>query len=195
MAYNLCEKRQENLERGRQWNPWMEERYNVTKDYSLKQIEEVKGKCERWSSLEDTKTIVPEIIDTVLSKTSPKRSFSMTEYERFGLVFTKTRVYKFGHRMGLGVIKADQRWKGESLVSSVVNPDPHGSASFWEPGSASGFAPASNKNPDPHQFANDKPKMYGLKAYLSTFSRVRAFYWKLEARIWIRIRMRTTNTT
>jgi hypothetical protein len=24
----------------------------------------------------------------------------MTEYERFGLVFTKTRVYKFGHRAG-----------------------------------------------------------------------------------------------
>jgi hypothetical protein len=41
---------------------------------------------------------VPEIIDTVFTKTSPKRSFSMTEYERFGLVFTKTRVYKFGHR-------------------------------------------------------------------------------------------------
>ncbi len=40
---------------------------------------------------------VPEIIDPVLAKTSPKRSFSMTEYERFGLVFTKTRVYKFGH--------------------------------------------------------------------------------------------------
>jgi hypothetical protein len=39
---------------------------------------------------------VPEIIDTVIAKTSPKRSFSMTEYERFGLVFTKTRVYKFG---------------------------------------------------------------------------------------------------
>ncbi len=42
---------------------------------------------------------VPEIIDTVFTKTSPKRSFSMTEYERFRLVFTKTRVYKFGHRM------------------------------------------------------------------------------------------------
>jgi hypothetical protein len=41
---------------------------------------------------------VPEIIDLVFAKTSPKRSFSMTEYERFGLVFTKTRVYKFGHR-------------------------------------------------------------------------------------------------
>ncbi len=40
---------------------------------------------------------VPEIIDTVFAKTSPKRSFSMTEYERFRLVFTKTRVYKFGH--------------------------------------------------------------------------------------------------
>ncbi len=38
-----------------------------------------------------------EIIDPVFAKTSPKSSFSMTEYERFGLVFTKTRVYKFGH--------------------------------------------------------------------------------------------------
>jgi hypothetical protein len=35
---------------------------------------------------------VPEIIGPVFAKTSPKRSFSMTEYERFGLVFTKTRV-------------------------------------------------------------------------------------------------------
>jgi hypothetical protein len=43
-------------------------------------------------------TPVPEIIDTVFAKTSPKPSFSMTEYWRFGLVFTKTRVYKFGHR-------------------------------------------------------------------------------------------------
>jgi hypothetical protein len=42
-------------------------------------------------------TAVPEIIDTVFAKTSPKRSFSMTEYERLGLVFTKMRVYKFGH--------------------------------------------------------------------------------------------------
>jgi hypothetical protein len=40
---------------------------------------------------------VLEIIDPVFAKTSPKRSFSMTEYERIGLVFTKTRVYKFGH--------------------------------------------------------------------------------------------------
>jgi hypothetical protein len=35
-------------------------------------------------------TTVPEIIDPVFTKTSPKRSFCMTENERFGLVFVKT---------------------------------------------------------------------------------------------------------
>ena len=45
---------------------------------------------------------MPEIIDTVFANTSPKRAFSMTEYERFGLVFTKTRVYKFGHGNATG---------------------------------------------------------------------------------------------
>jgi hypothetical protein len=33
---------------------------------------------------------VPEIIDPVFTKTSPTRSFCMTENERFGLVLTKT---------------------------------------------------------------------------------------------------------
>ncbi len=33
---------------------------------------------------------MPEIIDPVFAKTSPKRSFCMTENERFGLVFGKT---------------------------------------------------------------------------------------------------------
>jgi hypothetical protein len=33
---------------------------------------------------------VPEIIDPVFAKTSPNRSFCMTENERFGLVFVKT---------------------------------------------------------------------------------------------------------
>ncbi len=32
---------------------------------------------------------MPEIIDPVFMKTSPKRSYSMTEYERFGLVSRK----------------------------------------------------------------------------------------------------------
>jgi hypothetical protein len=33
---------------------------------------------------------VPEFIDPVFGKTIPKRSFSMTENEHFGLVFPKT---------------------------------------------------------------------------------------------------------
>jgi hypothetical protein len=40
---------------------------------------------------------VPEIIDPVFAKTSQNARFLLSEYERFGLVFTKTRVYKFGH--------------------------------------------------------------------------------------------------
>ncbi len=33
---------------------------------------------------------VPEVIDLVFTKTSPKRSFSVIQNERFELVFTKT---------------------------------------------------------------------------------------------------------
>jgi hypothetical protein len=33
---------------------------------------------------------VPEFIDSVFTKTSPKRSFSVIQNERFGLVFAKT---------------------------------------------------------------------------------------------------------
>jgi hypothetical protein len=40
---------------------------------------------------------VPEIIDPVFAKTSQNARFLLSEYERFGLVFTKTLVYKFGH--------------------------------------------------------------------------------------------------
>ncbi len=41
---------------------------------------------------------VPEIIDPVFAKTSQNARFLLSEYERFGLVFTKTGVYKFGQR-------------------------------------------------------------------------------------------------
>jgi len=44
----------------------------------------------QYESLYCGDTSVPEFIDPVFAKTSPKRSFSMTEYERFGLVFAKT---------------------------------------------------------------------------------------------------------
>jgi hypothetical protein len=43
------------------------------------------------------KSPVPEIIDPVFAKTSQNARFLLSEYERFGLVFTKTRVYKVGH--------------------------------------------------------------------------------------------------
>ncbi len=60
-------------------------------------------KHENAESLDFPKSgLWPEIIDPVFVKTSPKRSFSVTEYERFGLVFTNTRVYKFGHPGFLG---------------------------------------------------------------------------------------------
>jgi hypothetical protein len=55
------------------------------------------GACAETQSMSHKQ--VPEIIDQLFVKTSPIRSFSMTENERFGLVFTKTRVYKFGHRL------------------------------------------------------------------------------------------------
>jgi hypothetical protein len=47
---------------------------------------------------------VPEIIDPVFVKTSPKRSFCMTENKRFGLVFVKT-----------GSINSGTGWKNSDL--------------------------------------------------------------------------------
>ncbi len=62
---------------------------------------------------------MPEIIDIVFAKTSPKRSLSMTKYERFGLVFTKTRFYKFRHRNLFQVIDSDSLC---SLAGRYNNP-------------------------------------------------------------------------
>jgi hypothetical protein len=46
----------------------------------------------------------------------------MTEYERFGLVFTKTRVYKFGHWGGGGVL-----WRAKMSASPLgTSPSLHG---------------------------------------------------------------------
>jgi hypothetical protein len=46
---------------------------------------------------------VPEIIDLVFAKTSPKRSFCMTENERFGLVFVKTGTINSGNDLNLAL--------------------------------------------------------------------------------------------
>jgi hypothetical protein len=48
-------------------------------------------------------TQVPEFIDPVFVKTSSKRSFSMTENERFGLVFAKTGSINSGKGVGESV--------------------------------------------------------------------------------------------
>jgi hypothetical protein len=64
---------------------------------------------------------VPEIIDPVFVKTSPKRSFSMTEYERFGLVFTNTRVYKFGHWTTFKTFEAPKAYSALSLNVKSFN--------------------------------------------------------------------------
>jgi hypothetical protein len=42
--------------------------------------------------------LLPEFIVPVFTKTSPKRSFLLTENERFGLFLRENWVYKFGHR-------------------------------------------------------------------------------------------------
>ncbi len=48
-------------------------------------------------------TPVPEFIDLVFTKTSPKRSFSVIQNERFGLVFAKTGSIISGTGFGVGV--------------------------------------------------------------------------------------------
>ncbi len=44
---------------------------------------------------------MPKFIDPVFAKTSPKRSFSMTENERFGLVFARTGSINSGTAVNL----------------------------------------------------------------------------------------------
>jgi hypothetical protein len=56
---------------------------------------------------------VPEFIDPVFAKTIPKRSFSVIENERFGLVFAKSGYIN----SGTGLIKS---FKKPSLRFSLV---------------------------------------------------------------------------
>jgi hypothetical protein len=62
---------------------------------------------------------VPEIIDPVFAKTSQNARFLLSEYERFGLVFTKTRVYKFGH--GSGVLELEVLVLELSSIDELVS--------------------------------------------------------------------------
>jgi hypothetical protein len=58
--------------------------------FELLNIIEIARQTSQVSSTNQVPIPVPEIIDQVFTKTSPKRSFCMTKNERFGLVFTKT---------------------------------------------------------------------------------------------------------
>ncbi len=57
------------------------------------------------------KSPVPEFIDPVFVKTSPKRSFSVIQNERFGLVFVKTGSIISGTGVKLSVIAQSQGWE------------------------------------------------------------------------------------
>jgi hypothetical protein len=58
-----------------------------------------------WHKVEEKGRTVPEYIDPVFVKTSPKRSFSVIENERFGLVFAKTGSIN----SGMGYLVLNQR--------------------------------------------------------------------------------------
>jgi hypothetical protein len=47
--------------------------------------------------LQREQTSVTKIIEPVFAKTSPNRSFCLTENERFGACFRENWVFKFGH--------------------------------------------------------------------------------------------------
>jgi hypothetical protein len=80
---------------------------NTALEYSTRVVQEGGRRCKK-STLNDLVHLTPlriplhEIIDPVFAKTSQNARFLLSEYERFGLVFTKTRVYKFGHFKGSG---------------------------------------------------------------------------------------------
>jgi hypothetical protein len=59
---------------------------------------------------------------TCFRENQPKTRFLLSEYERFGLVFTKTRVYKFGHcaRIYKGIVfSLKTSWKCSFLKTNV----------------------------------------------------------------------------
>ncbi len=68
---------------------------------------------------------MPEFIDPEFTKTSPKRSFSISENERFGLVFAKTGSINSGTEEvgGLEVFlcSADQNFGHGLKIQTLIN--------------------------------------------------------------------------
>jgi hypothetical protein len=54
--------------------------------------------CRVYHFHHHTLSPVPKFLDPVFAKTSLKRSFTVIDNERFGLVFAKNWVYNFGNR-------------------------------------------------------------------------------------------------
>jgi hypothetical protein len=64
---------------------------------------------------------VPEFIDPVFTKTSPKRSFSLNRKRAFWLVFAKT-VYNFGHGSGrLYFLHMERQDEGTDQEGAVLS--------------------------------------------------------------------------
>jgi hypothetical protein len=70
---------------------------------------------------------VPGFIDLVFTKTSPKRWFSITENERFGLVFVKTGSINSGTRRSYSVIENERIEVVFAKTGSIIS-----STSFHE---------------------------------------------------------------
>jgi hypothetical protein len=77
-------------------------------------------KLSYWNAQLKVQCTVPEIINPVFAKTRSIRSVSMTEYDRLGLVFTKTRVYKFGHCTVKQLTELTNDRRGENLCQAPV---------------------------------------------------------------------------
>ncbi len=82
-------------------NPLPESTLSPVRDFGF-------GLWKRTGSFSGQLLPVPEFIDPVFTKTSPKRSFSVIQNERFGLVFTKTGSINSGWSSPLHIVrKAD----------------------------------------------------------------------------------------
>jgi hypothetical protein len=74
-----------------------------------------------WSKNAIYLSPVPEFIDPVFTKTSPKRLFSVIQNERFGLVFAKTGSIISGTGLHKGRPSSRRRFSPQKRTSSTSN--------------------------------------------------------------------------
>ncbi len=131
------------------WNPqgqlWGENTLGNLRDLRLSlgywQNRLKKGKCSTlgYPRVLGRNTSVPKIIDPVFAKTSPKRSFCMTENERFGLVFVKTGSINSGTGIpGVNGSKSPKHM-GSGIDSARLGIDTWSPSQFTSTGSVCSF--------------------------------------------------------